>query len=197
MSLVGSSHMYRFHLSCVLSLLYALFVALPAEAVPVTGACCTNTLECIDNESLESCQALGSFAGVGSSCSTNALCNNLVGACCTSDSCTSGNGLNALAAMKHSLVRILFDDRCLCRPCARGACCYSDGCALQTEEQCNGTWQGEDTSCTDELICVDTGACCHAGGCPNLSGFVLRRQLSLCRSGDQLCDRLYAPQYPH
>ena len=164
--------MYRFHLSCVLSLLCALFIALPAEAVPVTGACCTNTLECIDNESLESCQALGNgFAGVGSSCSTNALCNNLVGACCSTDSCTFGKWTQCLGSdQTFAGANTSCDDPGVCAdPAPRGACCYSDGCAFQTEEQCNGTWQGEDTSCTDELICVDTGACCHAGGCTQTS----------------------------
>ncbi len=48
-----------------------------------------------------------------------------------------------------------------------GACCYDDGtCDDITEADCDeamGNWQGPDTTCDDEGVCV--GACCIDGVC--------------------------------
>ena len=160
--------MHKVSLFCLMSFLGIFGFAQPVEAVPVTGACCNSSLECIDNETLESCQALGNgFAGIGSSCSTDNLCNNLVGACCAGDNCSFGKWTACMGAdQTFAGANTNCDDPGVCsEPEVTGACCYGDGCMNQTEDACNGTWQGPNTDCDDDNMCVFTGACCHAGGC--------------------------------
>ncbi len=168
--------MHKVSLFCLMSLLGIFGFAQPAEAVPVTGACCNSSLECIDNETLESCQALGNgFAGIGSSCTTENLCNNLVGACCSDDNCSFGKWTACMGAdQTFAGANTSCDDPGVCSPPV-GACCHAGGCSLTDAASCQGDgyhYAGDYTACVEGSAapqCPDQVACCIDGTCSDMS----------------------------
>ncbi len=51
-------------------------------------------------------------------------------------------------------------------PVATGACCEDGECSITTESDCEGQWQGSDTTCEDvDCTQATTGACCIGEDC--------------------------------
>ncbi len=93
-------------------------------------------------------------------------CYDPGGACCVNDVCTE----NQMWWICMEQGGTFFEcQHCadLDPPCgpAMGACCYADGsCAVTTEADCAGTWQGLYTSCDPNPCEPVVGACCYADG---------------------------------
>lgn len=119
-------------------------------------ACCTG-IECRTITASE-CFALG-----GTPLGEGAICEPEIcaprGACCDEESCLPD--LTEAACDAVPGVYQGDDSTCeagvTCIP--TGACCTDQQCSLTTEENCAGTFRGDNSQCTPNL-CVPTGACC-------------------------------------
>lgn len=129
-----------------------------------TGACCVDESTCMDNQSIEDCDAAnGLYLGIGSTCSagvcaiTGACCNPVTGVC-TEESQLSCESVGSLYQGNFTT--------CATAECTEvpGACCNADGSCQNdlTFNECTGnggSWQGASTTCP-----TITGACCLTGG---------------------------------
>jgi predicted outer membrane repeat protein len=133
------------------------------------GACCALG-QCLPDTPVEACAVLsGFYQGDGSSCDSSPCDDSQEsGACCISNACSTLVQSTCISNGGQYL-----GDGVLCRydscalPSETGACCVLNACSPGiTEDAClalEGTYQGDDTTCTFNLC--DTGACCAQEQC--------------------------------
>ncbi len=138
-----------------------------------TGACCTDVGGVVTCDVLTECECVnfngGTYEGDGTDCLSDP-CAQPIGACCLGDIC-----LEQTFAFCNNLCGTWLGASTLCDgSCAPanpfGACCLNNGCidGLYREVcECstlNGVWQGNSTTCADELINCQAGRCCLPDG---------------------------------
>lgn len=140
-------------------LLVSVLSAPGADAQLVDGACCLSDRTCAVVDPLDCVSSGGTFLGFFTSCPDPPGC--AVGACCASDRCEVGLGVQCtdrggVFAGPDSTC----DEDCI------GVCCLRDGsCQQLAPEACRGeqgAYQGPGTTCGDTLC---SGACCQVDDC--------------------------------
>jgi hypothetical protein len=129
-------------------------------SVPVTGACCLPSGQCI-TLTLNDCAANGgTYYGDYVAC-VPSPCGTAFGACCFPDTFCEVEDPDMCAANGGSYQGD--GSACVPNPCgaAVGACCFGSGqCHLTDPFGCGGVYMGDWTTCDPDPCANLTGACC-------------------------------------
>ena len=145
------------------------------ECSPPTGACCLDSIYCLEAAEQETCDQFGGDWSKGTACADLDGCNETnipLGSCCI-DGDTCYDGIPEISCQDISGGSWLGEDStCViegagCVETITGACCLFNGnCADETlEGECvnfGGTWN-KGLACAD-IDCPQPGACCGADG---------------------------------
>ena len=117
----------------------------PSGSCPL-GACCLPDGSCVAGQSQPACVSIGTFQGVGSTCTPN-NCPQPTGACCN---VTTGFCGSLTQATCSGIGGVWQGPLTLCtpNPCQQsGACCNGTACTVGSQASCTGQFQGNNSAC--------------------------------------------------